>query len=533
MKNPYVTCVALCLLVILGYSCRKVFLNEVVINPKVEWAKEYFTQTLVPNEGNVLDPRVFAKSEFLSSLKQNSGSNMEIPIWQKAMEWKTAKYDYVEIPLKYTRKVTTIIKTDPATAEAVDPTILKGSIDRLIIYKDKNGKVDQRIISFVPSKAYLDRHKGDISHNRIGKLDKDFEGMLIYKEWNGTFLIALVYVEGKLFKIIKKSKNSKIKKIAFQGEEENCTTYYLYHWEVTCYFEGDNVVPTYCDEPVVTVVDQWEVCEETPTDPCAEPENFENPECHVDCAGVIGGAAEKECGYCIGGTTGLSSPSQLGDSPSTGATASIAQVSPSGASISKLGNDWGYTDVETVDLTIGASLDSCVWTAVLISAKGNYSLQARLLSGCTEITGNNTTSSNYCDQLYNLKTFGNGNKQWYMLSAVVAHENVHETRLEPGLNAALADIEADVKTLTVPATGQTKAQAISQLRALAGFTTVKGGAKVRWDTQYTNLILNDHGSAQNGPAYMAESATTNSVGISICNLKTSHPSWPGCSHCPY
>lgn len=456
---------------------------------------------------------------------------MEIPIWQKAMEGKTARYDYVEIPLKYTRKVITIIKTDPATAEAVDPSILKASIDRLIIYKDKNGKVDQRIISFVPSKAYLDRHKGDISHNRIGKLDKDFEGMLIYKEWNGTFLIALVYVDGKLFKIIKKSTNPKIKKIAFQGEGENCETWYLYHWETTCYFEGDNPVALYCDEPTVTIVDQWEVCETTPTDPCAEPENFENPECHVDCAGVIGGAAEKECGYCIGGTTGILNPSQLGDSPNTTATASIAQVSPSAASVSKLGNDWGMTDVETVDLTIGASLDSCVWTAVLISAKGNYSLQARLVSGCTEI-GGNTTASNYCNQVFDLKNLG-GSNTWYMLSAVVAHENVHASHLEPGLNNALASIEAAVKALTVPATGQTKAQAISQLRALADFQTARTNAKGYWGNAYYNLALNDHGPSNNGPAYMAEHAVVDPVGISICNLKTSNPSWPACSYCPY
>lgn len=271
----------------------------------------------------------------------------------------------------------------------------------------------------------------------------------------------------------------------------------------------------------------WGNCDEE--GPCETGDCNDPPVIELDCAGVQNGTAVTECGYCIGGTTGLSSPSQLGDSPNTGATASINQVSPSAASISALASNWGYTDVETVDLTIGASLNNCVWTAVLISAKGNYSLQARLVPGCNEVSGN-TTSSNYCHQVFDLKNLG-GSNTWYMLSAIIAHENVHASRLGPGLNDALAAIEADVKTLTVPATGQTKAQAISQLRALAGFEAARTDAKEHWDTKYINLIGTDH--TPNGPTDTAERSIVDPVGTSICNLKTSNPSWPACSYCPY
>lgn len=151
-----------------------------------------------------------------------------------------------------------------------------------------------------------------------------------------------------------------------------------------------------------------------------------------------------------------------------------------------------------------------------------------LLPGCTKV--GNTTSSNYCDQVFDLKNLG-GSDTWYMISAVVAHENVHASRLGPGLNDALASIEADVKTLTVPANGQTKAQAISQLRALAGFEVARTDAKGYWDSAYIQLILGDH--TTNGPTDVAEHAVVDPVGISICNLKTSNPSWPACSNCPY
>ena len=88
-----------------------------------------------------------------------------------------------------------------------------------------------------------------------------------------------------------------------------------------------------------------------------------------------------------------------------------------------------------------------------------------------------------------------------------------------------------VVALSVTATGQTKAQAISQLRALAGFEAARTDAKGYWDSAYIQLILGDH--TPNGPTDTAEHAVVDPVGTSICNLKSSNPSWPACSNCPY
>ncbi|WP_316793701.1 hypothetical protein [Pedobacter frigoris] len=249
-----------------------------------------------------------------------------------------------------------------------------------------------------------------------------------------------------------------------------------------------------------------------------------------DCAGVVGGSAYNTCCGCIGGTTGISDCSELADPPTLTPTASIAEVSPSAASVSALGTNWGYTEDETVDLTIGASLSDCVWTAVLISARGNYSLQARLILGCSEVGGAN--SYNYCAQVTDLKALGNAAGQWYMVSAVRAHENVHASRLLPALNNVLSAIVTDVRTLTVPATGQTKAQAVTELMNLAAFQTVKNVARTLWDIDYVNLIQYDH--AAGGATDLAEHAIVDPVGTGICNNASTHtPAWPGCASCPY
>lgn len=113
---------------------------------------------------------------------------MKTPMWLRARASKTAIYDFVETPLMYTRKISrSVIKTGEVANEA----ILKASFDRLVIYKNKKGRINQRIISYVPDAGYLSRHNGDISHNKIENLDKDFDGFLIYSAWDGTVLFRL------------------------------------------------------------------------------------------------------------------------------------------------------------------------------------------------------------------------------------------------------------------------------------------------------------------------------------------------------
>ncbi|TKC06958.1 hypothetical protein [Pedobacter frigoris] len=247
-----------------------------------------------------------------------------------------------------------------------------------------------------------------------------------------------------------------------------------------------------------------------------------------DCAGVTGGNAYNTCCGCIGGSTGISDCSEFSDSPTLTPTASIAEVSPSAAAITMLGGDWGLALDESIDLEIGASLSDCVWKAVLKSAKGNYSVQARLVAGCSEVGG--TNSYNYCAQVTDLKALGNAAGLWYMVSAVRAHENVHVTRILPSLNYVLSTIQANVKTLTVPAIGQTKAQAIAQLMSLAAFQAVKNDAETIWRDEYWGTVEADH----LGSCLTAEHNIVDPVGIVICNNASTYtPAWPACTSCPY
>lgn len=207
-------------------------------------------------------------------------------------------------------------------------------------------------------------------------------------------------------------------------------------------------------------------------------------------------------------------------------------MSPSSKAIAALSGYWGITYQETVDLEIGASLDNSIWTGVLISASGKYSVQSRLYPGVSEVVSN-TTSSNFCAQLADLKTLAKIpglTINWFMLSAVVAHENVHVSRLYPCMQASLPTMQSLVRTLHVPFTGQTKAQAILQLKALDQFQNVKKSASEAWAFAADYLAGIDHSTG--GECEIQEKAVITPVATAICS-SASTSSWGACSNCPF
>jgi hypothetical protein len=281
-KKRYIAITAIFMLAIFIYSCRKdLFSDEVKINPKIGWAKSYFTESLLPKEGNMVDPMAYIQNSVQAARMSKVTNNMKIPIWQKAIPEKTPLFDIVEVPLKYTTKITPMLYINPSAnfSATPDKDVLKASYDRLIIYKNKKGEIKQRIVSFVPTKDYLERHKGDISHNRINKIDKDFDGALVYREWNGKLLYALFMKDGKAVrKLLLQAPKMKVKKTAFMPQE--CETVILWEWFQVCYYYGDEELPTYCDPPYKEEVGSYDMCWDG--DPCEDPMNAYLVECGGD-----------------------------------------------------------------------------------------------------------------------------------------------------------------------------------------------------------------------------------------------------------
>ena len=193
--------------------------------------------------------------------------------------------------------------------------------------------------------------------------------------------------------------------------------------------------------------------------------------------------------------------------------------------------DWGLTYPESVDETCVAAKSGAIWKADPTNLKGHYSKQTRLLPSEVEVTGpaGNTTSANHCDQVGELKRLGDCPGKWYMLAAVVAHENVHAAHFGPALTGAVPNITADFNGITVPdvPAGKSAATALAELKALPGYTTAKGNLQSRWFTQVLALAAGDH----SGPAAAAEHTIVDPVVTSICSHAKAKK-WPACADCP-
>lgn len=297
IKQKSIAVLAIAVMLITSYSCRKEVVSVREIEPEAKWAKDYFNNILLPSQGNEVSYSIVNKIS--STDRIGKKANLKTPLWSRAKADKSQLYSYVEVPLSYSRKIVSIIaKKD----EPVDKAVIKASFNRLIIFKDKKGKINQRIISFIPNKAYLDRHNGDISHNKINALDNDFDGYLIYKTWDDKIVSRLRVINGKA-STIKKSVNKpsiKLNKLAsidrsiasrpgYEGEP-GCIDFFDVSWEIVCYYTADNPVPDYCDEPVM-ISKEW-VSTECPDDGpnpggCEDPMNFSNPECQENPGGEI------------------------------------------------------------------------------------------------------------------------------------------------------------------------------------------------------------------------------------------------------
>jgi glycosyltransferase involved in cell wall biosynthesis len=200
-------------------------------------------------------------------------------------------------------------------------------------------------------------------------------------------------------------------------------------------------------------------------------------------------------------------------------------------------NTYGMTNPEYIEAKICAYQAGGEWLPVLRIVTGHYSLQARLLPPRQqEVTGpppGNSDQHNFCPQVTELKALGYAaaRARWYMLEAVVAHENVHATRLTPALrdHGVLDALKAAVERLRVSDTGQGETAAVAQIMALPGWAAAVASAYENWKAQY--LVLIDHDHDPGGPTDQAEHAVVDPMIANICAYAKAN-AWGPCAECP-
>lgn len=216
-----------------------------------------------------------------------------------------------------------------------------------------------------------------------------------------------------------------------------------------------------------------------------------------------------------------------------GATAAASIASGATPSHALSAGMYGLTFPESVDVTITACKEAGKWVPGVLALVGKYSMQTRLLPGQTEVTGpgGNTIAGNFCSQVRGLTHLGNiTSNPWYMLSAVVAHEQVHEKRFLPAMNAVSARIATAVEAVGIPDDGKmTEAEALVALKADPAFKAAVRTAYTTWLAEAATRVAGDH--AGGGPTDRAERAVVDPMIASIC-AEAKKRSWRACPDCP-
>lgn len=324
-KNlPYLIISFFAFILILFFACRKElsrteelnFSNNPDINLDVSQARAYF---------KIFEARESKDTKTSISTSSSKRVGKKIPIFNKAYTSQTNKSSFVETPLFYNRRTSSIIKHGKSSNKEDDIEIFKATVEKLLIYKSKKtGRIHQKIISYIPDISYLRKHNNDISHNKINKLDNDFTGYIEYKKWDGTPLYYIRVWNGKAIQkiIALKKKNSKPKSTPKvlelyicdeftifeyqygcwtndEGQEECGDVEILNSWDITVYCDdgGDQIPIDYCLEYGICDEDltgddcyDWGInCDEP--DPTPEPDESEGnkPEEFADkCSGILG-----------------------------------------------------------------------------------------------------------------------------------------------------------------------------------------------------------------------------------------------------
>ncbi|AWW28651.1 hypothetical protein DN752_00010 [Echinicola strongylocentroti] len=194
---------------------------------------------------------------------------------------------------------------------------------------------------------------------------------------------------------------------------------------------------------------------------------------------------------------------------------------------------WGLTFPENVQVNLEVIDNGAVWQPVIVGVTGNYSLQTRLLPGVAEVSGpgGNSTAANYCNQINDMNSLTLVGGNWFMASAVLAHERVHAEKFRDALidPSVLTPLETAIEGITIPKHFAPNAGiAELMIRVSPTYLTALSNAQTNWLNQILVLVGGDHGApAGTGPTYDAEKEILNPMIRRICHHAKAN-GWPSC-----
>lgn len=188
---------------------------------------------------------------------------------------------------------------------------LSSSVERLLLYRDNNGRIQHKLVTYMPDDDYMKKRSMDISHNYLNKLDPEYNGFILYSTLDHEPLYMIRIQNGKGIKRLSLSDKKKTSKIQLEstrasgGVQTNgmeCTEVCFEQWQQMCVTNpepGPGESSQDCFDPIFLGEICFITCEYTPDDPppydpCSDPANADSPWCGGGGDGG-GGTEEDPC----------------------------------------------------------------------------------------------------------------------------------------------------------------------------------------------------------------------------------------------
>lgn len=224
-KTVFLTFTFLGLLNILFIACHPVAevltennVSRMTYKKEVAAARKYYESQLKVKATKTLDKRT------------ESGviANME-PLWGRKYTYrgKTKDIRTVETVMKGSKRATFMLPEVREKYKTTKDERYKQSITRLVVETNiETGGVRAFTMTIIPSLKYLEMTNFKPFANTYLKLDKHFEGRILFHEMDGQFANGWVYSDGKITHTIKKADISvedyKLLRSQPKEEDEDC-----------------------------------------------------------------------------------------------------------------------------------------------------------------------------------------------------------------------------------------------------------------------------------------------------------------------
>ncbi|WP_168207909.1 papain fold toxin domain-containing protein [Spirosoma sp. KCTC 42546] len=151
-----------------------------------------------------------------SANSRQSSENAKTPNWNRALYLDFEFGEAVVTPLIYQQNYSvSFIKNKNTSKQSPKATMSLNSLNYLLVYKDKDNKYVEEIVSIIPEEEY-------VFQSNYMKKNVSFSGIIQVKDWEGNIAKGYIYDNNKLIGKITDTKNARLLLDCYETSYYSC-----------------------------------------------------------------------------------------------------------------------------------------------------------------------------------------------------------------------------------------------------------------------------------------------------------------------